>query len=203
MILDSYAGSGTTAHATLALNAEDGGNRRFILVQLPHDSADDEQRGTNIAREITATRVREVAHGYKPPGSKDKVAGLGGSFTYARVGKPLLGEHRDWGEKPPAYLDLARYVFYTETSRELDDKALNEKTGFIGAHGGASYYLLYTPDPNASRALDRDFLDVLRKDKAKRKVVYCEKVWVYRDDLRALRDEVGDVRPMILPLQVK
>jgi adenine-specific DNA-methyltransferase len=45
IILDSFAGSGTTGHAVLQLNAEDGGNRRFILVQMPHDSKDDEGYG--------------------------------------------------------------------------------------------------------------------------------------------------------------
>ena len=35
LILDFFAGSGTTAHAVLDLNKQDGGNRKFILVQLP------------------------------------------------------------------------------------------------------------------------------------------------------------------------
>jgi adenine-specific DNA-methyltransferase len=54
LILDSFAGSGTTGHAVLKQNAEDGGNRRFILVEM--DEA--------IARNVTAERVRRVAQGY-------------------------------------------------------------------------------------------------------------------------------------------
>lgn len=209
-ILDSFAGTGTTAHAVLEMNKETKEQRRFVVVQNSCDTNKDTDEKRNICATLTAERVRRVLRGYDyvkrgPKGKRTNAHqdGLGGSFTYARVGRPLLGEHRDWGEKPPAYDDLARYIFYTETSRDLDAKALDEKTGFIGAHGGASYYLLYTPDLKQSRALDKDFLAVLRKDKAKRKIVYCEKVWVYREDLRALRDEVGDVRPMILPFQVK
>lgn len=43
IILDSFAGSGTTAHAVLALNKEDGGNRRFILCQMPYETKEQEQ----------------------------------------------------------------------------------------------------------------------------------------------------------------
>ena len=59
IILDSFAGTGTTAHAILALNAEDGGSRRFILVEMePH-----------IARSITAERVQRVIEGYEFTGT--------------------------------------------------------------------------------------------------------------------------------------
>ena len=54
IVLDSFAGSGTTGHAVLKQNAEDGGNRRFILVEM-----DDE-----IADNVTAERVKRVADGY-------------------------------------------------------------------------------------------------------------------------------------------
>ena len=54
LVLDSFAGSGTTGHAVLKQNAEDGGNRRFILVQMDE----------NISRTITAERVKRIASGY-------------------------------------------------------------------------------------------------------------------------------------------
>ena len=57
IILDFFAGSGTTAHAVLDLNQEDGGNRKFILVQLP-EKTDNPQYPT-IAH-ITRERVRRV-----------------------------------------------------------------------------------------------------------------------------------------------
>jgi hypothetical protein len=80
---------------------------------------------------------------------------------------------------------------------------VDEKTGRLGEHAGISYYLLYTPDPKQSRALDRKAIDVLAKDKARRKVVYCEKLWLHRDDLAAARERGNNVRPMLLPFQVK
>ncbi|MBL9113364.1 MAG: hypothetical protein JNJ83_00040 [Verrucomicrobiaceae bacterium] len=59
LILDSFAGSGTTAHAVLAANAKDGGNRRFILVET-EDYADT----------LTAERVRRVIQGYAFTGTQ-------------------------------------------------------------------------------------------------------------------------------------
>ena len=77
IILDSFAGSGTTAHAVLALNREDGGNRRFVLVEC-EDCEDS----------ITAERVRRVIKGV--PEARDPALrqGLGGSFTYCTLGDP-------------------------------------------------------------------------------------------------------------------
>lgn len=208
LILDSFAGSGTTAHAVLELNEEDGGNRKFILVQMPYDTKDQEKEKFNICQKITAERVRRVVEGYtytNPKGKKEKVAGLGSSFTYARVGKPLFGEYRDWGKQLPGYEDLAKYIFYTETSRDFDRKMMNEKTGKIGEHHGISYYLLYTPDGQQDRRLDMQWLKGLDKTEKNRNVViYCEKIWVHRDDLARFEQATNrTVRPMIVPFNLK
>lgn len=53
IILDSFAGSGTTAHAVLSMNKADGGNRKFILVEMG-----------DYADSITAERVKRVINGY-------------------------------------------------------------------------------------------------------------------------------------------
>ncbi len=114
IVLDSFAGSGTTAHAVLELNKEDGGNRKFILVQMPYDKKENEKERFNICEKITAERVRRVIQGYSyttQKGKKEKVEGLDGAFTYARVGNPLFGEYRDFGKKLPAYEELAKYIF--------------------------------------------------------------------------------------------
>ena len=110
----------------------------------------------------------------------------------------LMSEYRDLGKKLPSYEQLARYIFFTETSQHLDPEKVDEKTGFIGAWKGASYYLLYTPNAKEDRALDVPFLKKL-KDKNPRKVIYCEKVWVHREDLA----EFGDIRPMLVPFNLK
>ena len=208
IILDSFAGSGTTAHAVLELNKEDSGNRKFILVQQSFDTKENEKEKFNICQKITAERVRRVIQGYTyttQKGKKEKVVGLGGSFTYSRVGSSLFGEYRDWGKQLPGYEDLAKYIFYTETSRDFDRKVMNEKTGKIGEHHGTSYYLLYTPDGQTDRRLDMEWLKGLDKMEQNRNlVVYCEKIWVHRDDLAKFeRGTKRTVRPMIVPFNLK
>jgi hypothetical protein len=208
VILDPTAGSGTTAHAVLAHNAEDGGNRRFILIQMPHDTKDNEKERFNICQMVTAERVRRAAHGHTftgQEGKKGKTEGLGGSFTYGRLGPPLFGEYRDLGTKLPDFGELAKYIFYTETSRDFDRKAMNEKTGKVGEHKGTSYYLLYSSDQKQDRALDSAWLQAVdKKEKNRNLVIYCEKIWIHRDDLAKYElDTKRTVRPMLVPFNLK
>ena len=81
-VLDFFAGSGTTAHAVAKLNAEDGGNRRFILVSSTE--ATDDEPDKNLCRDVCAERVRRVMGGYTNT-KGEVVAGLGGSFAYLRA----------------------------------------------------------------------------------------------------------------------
>jgi len=84
LILDFFAGSGTTAHAVLKLNAEDGGKRRFILVSSTE--ATEEEPDKNLCRAVCAERVRRVIRGYAehPP--------LGGDFAYLRCRRIPAGD---------------------------------------------------------------------------------------------------------------
>ncbi len=201
LILDSFAGSGTTAHAVLELNKEDGGNRQFILVQQPFDTKENEKEKFNISEKITRERVLRVSKGYSyktQSGKTEKVAGLDGEFAYVRVGEKLMGEYRDMGGKLPAYEEVARYIYFTETSQNFDAKQMDAATGKIGEWKGTSYYLLYSPNRKEDRALDVPFLKNLQ-DKNPRKVIYCEKVWVHREDL----PQYGDIRPMLVPFNLK
>ncbi len=215
IVLDSTAGSGTTGDAVLQLSKEPGVSLRFILVQQKHDSKHFEEAGLNICQEITAERVRRVIEGYTytkrgPKGktSRAKEPGLGGTFTYARVGDPLFSEYRDFGDKPPSWEDLAKYIFYTETSRDIDLSKLKPETGFIGrteARGGEAFYLLYTPNKKEDRELSTKTLDaILKKEKAKSVVVYCEKIWMHPEELRkAERDAGVRIRSMLVPFNLK
>lgn len=194
-------GAGQTGHAVLDLNKEKGGSRKFILVQQPFDTKENEEEKFNICERITAERVRRVIKGsnYKTQSGKtEKVESSGGEFTYARVGQKLMGEYRDLGTKLPSFEDVARYVYFTETSQNFDPAKVDEATGKIGEWKGTSYYLLYSPDRKEDRALDVAFLKGL-KDKNRRKVIYCEKVWVHREDL----SKFGDIRPMLVPFNLK
>lgn len=135
VILDSFAGSGTTAQAILKLNKEDGGNRKFILVEC-EDYAD----------KITAERVRRVIKGVSSTIDEGLKKGLGGSFSYFELGKSIELESILDGKDLPTYRDLARYVFYTATGEEFDDKKVDEKKNFIGESNNYQVFLFYTPD---------------------------------------------------------
>ena len=137
IVLDSFAGSGTTAHAVLALNKEDGGNRKFILVEC-EDYADS----------ITAERVRRVSTGV--PGAKDKALreGLGGSFTYCTLGEPIELEGMLTGEALPPYAALAAYLLHTVTGVSAGENALRPQgdDGLFHRDDLTDYYLLYEPN---------------------------------------------------------
>ncbi|MFH1023525.1 MAG: site-specific DNA-methyltransferase [Planctomycetota bacterium] len=208
VILDSYAGSGTTAHAVLALNKEDGGNRKFILVQMSYDTKEQEKKRFNICEKVAAERVRRVIEGYsfkKSNGEKEKVGGLGGGFSYVRLGEPLFGAYRNFVAKLPRFEELAKYIFHTETSHDFDAKALDEKSGRIGQHAGTAYYLLYTAKGDEAQSLDLAWLKAVdRTETCRNLVVYCEKLCVHRDDLAAFEKSAKrTVRPMLVPFQLK
>jgi adenine-specific DNA-methyltransferase len=82
LVLDFFAGSGTTAQAVLKLNAEDSGRRRFILVSNTEATADEPDK--NLCRDICADRVRRVMGGYRNR-KGETVAGFGGGFAYLRT----------------------------------------------------------------------------------------------------------------------
>lgn len=178
IILDSFAGSGTTAHAVLDLNREDGGNRRFILVECE-----------DYAERITAERVRRVIKGVKNAKDEKLRKGLGGTFSYFELGDPIEMESILEGDKLPSYLDLARYVFYTATGEEFDPKKVNEKNNFIGESKEYEVYLFYKPDIEylKSTALTLDRAKELGPYKDKRRLVFAPSKYLDTDYLLELR----------------
>jgi adenine-specific DNA-methyltransferase len=209
IVLDSFAGSGTSAHAVLELNKEDGGSRKFVLIQQPYDTKDDEKEKLNICEKIAAERVRRIIDGYSyktPKGKKENVKGLGGSFVYARLtADPILGEYRDITKHPPSYDEIAKYIFFTETSTVWDKTRLNDKTHKIGEYRQASFYLLYSPNQKDDKALDVTFLNnIVAKDKNPTIVIYCEKIWLHRSEiLDWSAKHKKNIRPMIVPFNLK
>ena len=155
IVLDSFAGSGTTAHAVLALNKEDGGNRKFILVEC-EDYADN----------ITAERVRRVIDGV--PGARDEALrdGLGGSFTYSTLGDPIELEAMLTGDALPSYEALAAYLLHTASGISAGEAVLEPENnyGLFYSIDATDYYLLYKPS--------REWLEsnegILNEDRAKR-----------------------------------
>lgn len=128
IVLDSFAGSGTTGQAVLSLNRADGQRRRFVLTEMK----------PSIAREITAERVRRVAHGYGK--GNNQVAGLGGGFRYATLGKPLFDAN---GHINPEvkFAELARFVWFMEIGAPLASK--KPVSPLLGVHQGRAVYLLH------------------------------------------------------------
>ena len=156
LILDSFAGSGTTGHAVMKLNKQDGGNRRFILVEME----------PTIARDITAERIKRVAQGYEKvvttaqkgetfhkdnaqasffpslaPIGKNLVAGLGGGFRFCELGEALFDERGHIRENV-RFADLARHVYFTETGEPLPRERVPNSPK-IGECNGIAIYLLF------------------------------------------------------------
>ncbi|AAM39533.1 site-specific DNA-methyltransferase [Xanthomonas campestris pv. campestris] len=88
-VLDFFAGSGTFAQAVAKLNAEDGGNRKFILVSSTEATEDTPDK--NLCRDVCAERVRRVLGGYTNAKGQP-VEGLGGGFAYLRTRR--IPKHR-------------------------------------------------------------------------------------------------------------
>jgi len=184
IVLDSFSGSGTTAHAVLALNKEDGGNRRFILVEC-EDYAD----------KITAERVRRVIKGVKGAKDENLKKGLGGTFSYFELGDPIEMESILSGDKLPPYKELARYVFYTATGEEFDDKSIDKKQtlsaggGFIGESREYLVYLFYKPDIDylKATALTLDKANALGPYKDKKRLVFAPAKYLDQEHLDQLR----------------
>jgi adenine-specific DNA-methyltransferase len=178
IILDSFAGSGTTAHAALDLNKEDGGNRRFILVEME-----------SYADCLTAERVRRVINGV--PESKNFKEGTGGTFSYFELGEPIEMESILRGENLPSYEEFAKYLFYTATGEEFDPTKIDEETNYIGTSREYEIYLFYKPDLTylKSTALTLDRAKALGKHNGKKRLVFAPAKFVDSHTLTDLRIE--------------
>lgn len=174
LILDSFAGSGTTAHAVLELNKEDGGNRKFILVET-EDYAD----------KITAERVRRVIKGVESTKNENLIDGFDSTFSYFELGKPIDIDQILSGKNMPAFDELARYVFYTATGEEFDPKKMNKKTRFIGESKNYEVYLYYEPDVEwlKKTAFNLDAAEKLGKPGKKRRLVFAPAKYLSQEHL--------------------
>ena len=169
LILDSFAGSGTTAHAVLELNKEDGGNRKFILIEQE-----------DYANTITAERVRRVIKGVKTAKNENLKNGLGGTFSYFELGPTIEMESILRGKNLPSNEEFARYIFYTATGEEFNEKKINEKTGFIGETKNYELYMFYKPDVEwlKRNALTLDGVKAMPKFKGKQRLVFAPAKYV-------------------------
>jgi adenine-specific DNA-methyltransferase len=188
LILDSFAGSGTTGHAVIELNSASSGSRRFILIQMPWENEEQRETGKNLARDITAERVRRVAEGYKST-DDEQVNGLGGSYRYCELGEPLFDESGKIRESV-SFADLARHVYFTETGEPLPRERVT-KSPFIGECRGVGIYLLFNgilgdKSVSGGNVLTRSVLAKLPKFDGQ-KVIYCAGCLLGKDRLQAER----------------
>jgi adenine-specific DNA-methyltransferase len=166
-ILDSFAGSGTTAHAVLNLNKQDGGNRKFILVETE-----------DYAETITAERVKRVICGYGE--GNNAVDGTGGDFSFYELGDVLLLADGNLNES--VGVDRIRaYVYFMETKQTFGEKSPKENDYFLGTHNQTAYYFYY--EPETVTTLDDSFLATIRT-RADGYLIYADRLALSTDDLR-------------------
>ncbi|MBN1488451.1 MAG: site-specific DNA-methyltransferase [Phycisphaerae bacterium] len=134
IVMDSFIGSGTTAHATLLLNQQDGGHRRFIGIELE----------PQIAREALQRRLAALAQGYKVLRGQGKgrhIPGTGFAFSYSTLGEALFDEQGQIRSEVK-FSDLAAHVFFTETGTPIPKRA-SGKTPLLGVHNDRAVCLLF------------------------------------------------------------
>lgn len=168
IVLDAYAGSGTTGQAVLDLNNEDKGNRKFILVQLPEKVSEKSasfKAGFKWVHEITRERIKKVIEkgNYKV------------GFTYSTLG-PAIDAETILSGKLPTYKEFAKYVYYLATGKNYPDaNGMKEDASFVGKTDIKSIYLIYKQDADELKklAITLDWAQkISEKDKGE-KIVYA------------------------------
>lgn len=156
IVLDSFSGSGTTAHAVLNLNKQDGGNRKFILVEME-----------DYANDITAERVKRVTKGF----GKDtkKVEGTGGAFDYYELGLPLFDADHNLNEQVDIE-KIREYIWFSETRTSYNSE-IEFKDYELGVNDDTVYYFIY--EKNKLTTLDFDALELI-KTKGEQYVIYAD-----------------------------
>ena len=200
IILDSFAGSGTTAHAVLNMNRKDGGRRRFILIEM-----------MDYAKTITAERVKRVIKNFEKEKQtdlfasndaheKEKRSPLGlsksacyESFSFYELGEPLLINNL-LNEKVDTQT-IREYIWFTETGRKIPDEipkqvrgdghaelvSASENQYFLGCNYGAAYWFYY--EKEKATTLDIDFLSTI-KGKYEQYIIYADICLIPQDLLQ-------------------
>lgn len=164
LVLDSFAGSGTTAHAVLSMNKADGGHRKFILVEM-----------MDYADSITAERVKRVIRGYGE--GKNAVEGTGGNFSFYDLGEPLLlGDCLNEAVAPEK---IREYIWFMETKQPYAPHS-GENPYYLGKHNSTGYYFYY--EPQRVTVLDYAFLATIT-EKAASTIIYADRCSIAEDKL--------------------
>ena len=166
IILDSFAGSGTTAHAVLNMNKADGGNRKFILVEM-----------MDYADSITAERVKRVIDGYGE--GKNAVEGTGGDFTFYDLGQALLLPDGNLNEEVDTN-KIREYIWYTETKTPFTPPE-TENPYYLGKSNDTGYYFYYEKEHLTT--LNHEFLATVA-EKAESYLIYADLCTIPDEELK-------------------
>ena len=166
VILDSFAGSGTTAHAVLNMNKVDGGHRRFILVEM-----------MDYADSITAERVKRVIDGYGS--GKQAVEGTGGDFTFYDLGQALLLPDGNLNEEVDT-AKIREYIWYMETKTPLEETVSNNPY-YLGTNNNTGYYFFF--EKNRITTLGYEFLATI-KEKSEGYLIYADLCTIPDEELK-------------------
>ena len=179
-ILDFFAGSGTTLHAAMQLNAEDGGHRKCILVT---------NNENNICEEVTYERNKRVIQGYITP-KGEKVPGLtGNTLRYYRT--DFISRDRtprNMRALVAASTDLLCIKNDIYKEAKLAGRNINPKIARYFAEGGRSMLVIY--DERAISAI-AEILETVEPGKEKIKVyVFSAGSYAYDDEFEEVADKV-------------
>jgi len=161
IILDSFAGSGTTGQAVIEINKDQKSNRKFILIEMEED----------VVKNITVQRIKKIIDG------QDYKA----DFEYCELTKPLFNENGQI-EQECSFEQLATYIYFTETNTNINRKEISGN--FIGNYDETEYYLIFKE--KGKNILSKEFIKKLQKDN-KRKVIYADKCLIDERTLEKYR----------------
>ncbi len=166
IILDSFAGTGTTAHAVLEKN-RDGGNRKFILIELEE-----------YAETLTKERVKKVINGYKYTNKKKifEVKPLGTGFKYCELGEEIFDES---GDLNPAlsFSDIAKHIYFVEFKQPQGQ--VETEAPFVGSYKNQHLYF-YEKQFKTAQLVEL----VKTHEKYKQLIVYTRRCSISNDELK-------------------
>lgn len=166
IVLDAFAGSGTTAHAALVINKEADSDRKFILIE-----------SNDYAEDITAERVRRVIKGY---GEGDAIVeGLGGSFDYYELGEPLFLPDGNLNESVGTD-KIREYIYYSETHDHLTRPQSKDYPYLLDYLDDSGYFFYYEPDNLTT--LSHDTLNIVPQE-ASHYVIYADICTISKEQL--------------------
>ena len=179
-ILDFFAGSGTTLHATMQLNAEDGGKRKCILVT---------NNENNICEEVTYERNRRVIRGYTTPKGEEVPGLAGNTLRYYRTGfisRDRTPRNMRALVAAATGLLCIKNDIYKEA--KLAGRNINPKIARYFAEDGRSMLIVY--DDRAVSAI-AEILETVEPGKERIKVyVFSAGSYAYDEEFEEVADKV-------------